>query len=405
MKRLAAFLLALLLAAPTAHAAEITLLHGWGTMEEEHEAMRGIYNGFMALRPDVRLTLVSLPDTTQALAKASDMLSVGEPPDLLFVAGVNSAVTDFMVQKGYALDLTPYLLADEAFMESVSPLTLRTWTTDDGALYTLTDVLSLNGLWQNDTLLAQSGATEPIRTWEDFFAVCEAIIAWSDQSGRDVRPIALNPEDLGNLTQFILAGLEADVTLGDAARLPEALAILKRLFAYAGEESLGFSYRDTLSLFNQGRTVFYLNGIWANAMIDPNVNARCVAFPGERGSVSGQSAMCGYVLGNTGDAARMEASVAFVKYMLSLPTQEAILTRTGQFPSNPAVAFSALPGVTPRFAEAARAIREADVSTQTLGLFYDEQEIVRIRGTLLDYLAGRIDTAQATAAIRAIPHP
>ena len=407
MKKRLALMLTLLLAlgaSPARAQTEITLLHGWGTMENAHVAMRQIYEGFMQAYPDVKLTLVSLPDTEQALAKAGDMLSVGEAPDLLFTAGVNSAVTDFMIGKGYALNLAPYLEADEAFRQSVSPLTLRTWTTEDGALYTLADVLWLNGLWQNDTLLAQAGVKGALRTWDDFFAACDQIVAWSERTGRDVRPVALTLEDTGNLLELISEGLEPEGTLADAARLADALAVLKRLYGYAGKESLGYQYRDTLSLFNQGRTVFYVNGIWASGLIDPNVNASCAAYPGEQGTVSGQSALCGYVLGNTGDKERMAASVAFVKYMLAQTTQTRLLTLTGQFPSSPLLDFSTIEEVTPRFLGAVEAIRGAELCTDTLGLYYSETQTAQLVATLRDYLTDRCDVEEAVRRIRAIDH-
>lgn len=405
MRKVFSLVLALALLATPIHAGavEITLLHGWGTMEAEHVAMREIYARFMQTRPDVTLTLVSLPDTEQALAKAADMLAVGEAPDLLFMAGVRSALLDFMIDKGYALNLAPYLARDAQLRACVSPFTLDVWAGEDGALYTVTDVMWLNGLWLNQRLLEQAGVDEAPRTWDAFFAACDRIARWSAESGRDVDPIALTPEDAANLLQFILPGLDAGGSQG-GDRLEDALAILARLFDYAGDASLGYRYRDTLSLFNQERTVFYVNGIWASGMIGEGIDARCVAFPGEIGTVSGQSASCGYVLGNTGDTARMEASVAFIKYMLSQATQEEILLTTGQFPSNPQVRFEALTGVSERFIDAARAIQSADVCTSSLGLRYDEKQTEALTEALGDYLTRRLSASETAERIRAIEH-
>lgn len=406
MKRMiACALIFLLCLAPScASEVEIMLLSGWGTMENEHIAMREIYRHFEEIRPDVKLTLVSLPDTEQALAKAGDMLSAGEAPDILFVAGVHSALIDFMIDKGYALNLMPYLQKDAEFLYSVSPITLRTWQTDTGALYTLTDVLWLNGLWLNETLFHSAGIEDAPQTWTQFFLACDRIAAWSEANGQNVKPLALTIEDAANLLQFIVAGMGETGPAGESARLVDALSLLEKLFTYTGAQSVEYQYRDTLSLFNQEQTVFYVNGIWASGMIYDHIDAVCVAFPGESGSVSGQSVPCGYILGNTGDEARMEASVAFVKYMLSEQTQAKILTSTGQFPSNPNLAYESIAGVTPRFVNAVTAMRNAERNTGALWLMYDETAIEQIEGILFEFLRGNIPISEAAVEIGAIKH-
>lgn len=66
---------------------EITLLHGWGTMEEDHQVMRQIYQDFEKENPDIRLNMISMPSSEKAIAKAREMLAVGKTPDLIFTGG------------------------------------------------------------------------------------------------------------------------------------------------------------------------------------------------------------------------------------------------------------------------------------------------------------------------------
>ena len=46
----------------------IILLHGWGNMEEDNQAMRDIYAGFEKKNPDVSLQLISMPASENVLA-------------------------------------------------------------------------------------------------------------------------------------------------------------------------------------------------------------------------------------------------------------------------------------------------------------------------------------------------
>ena len=59
----------------------IILLHGWGTMEEDNQVMRDIYNGFEKENPDVSLQLISMPASENVLAKVKEMISVGNMPN------------------------------------------------------------------------------------------------------------------------------------------------------------------------------------------------------------------------------------------------------------------------------------------------------------------------------------
>lgn len=93
---------------------EITLIHGWGTMEEEHIRMREIYQDFEKEYPDIKLNLMSMTSSEEVVEKVGNMLSVGEIPDLVFMGGYGKdSVYRFMVENEKALDLMPYLEKDK----------------------------------------------------------------------------------------------------------------------------------------------------------------------------------------------------------------------------------------------------------------------------------------------------
>ena len=66
---------------------EITMIHGWGTTESDHVAMRQIYADFEKEHPDIHLNLISMPSSTDVIDKVGDLLTVGEIPDIVFTGG------------------------------------------------------------------------------------------------------------------------------------------------------------------------------------------------------------------------------------------------------------------------------------------------------------------------------
>lgn len=145
---------------------EITLLHGWGTMESDHQVMRQIYQDFEKENPDIKLNMISMPSSQKAITKAREMLAVGKTPDMIFTGGEGKDnLYSFMVENGYALDLMPYLKDDPEMMESVSPVILSRWLTEEGELFTVSDVLLTTGYWYNKKIFSNAGITEIPSTW------------------------------------------------------------------------------------------------------------------------------------------------------------------------------------------------------------------------------------------------
>ena len=89
---------------------EITMIHGWGSSEADHEAMRQIYMDFEKEHPEIRLNMISMPAATDVVSKMGDLLTVGQIPDIVFTAGDGrESIYSFMVEKGYAVNLIPYI--------------------------------------------------------------------------------------------------------------------------------------------------------------------------------------------------------------------------------------------------------------------------------------------------------
>lgn len=166
----------------------ITMIHAWGGTGEDHVAMGDIYDGFQKENPDIEVQLISMPGRKEMLRKVEDMIMVGDMPDVITFSGMGQNTTyDFIVENNMALDIMPYVKKDEEFASNISQTNLNYWTTEEGELFTVSDVLSLSGgYWYNEDILHAAGVKEIPRTWM-LFAVC----ATKSGNGRNVRIMKL----------------------------------------------------------------------------------------------------------------------------------------------------------------------------------------------------------------------
>lgn len=351
---------------------ELTLMHGWGSTEDDHVAMRNIYMDYEKENPDVKLNLVSMPSGSELLRKVEDMLMVGDIPDLIFLGGTRKGVVyDFMVEKNLALNLMPYIEKDPELKKSLAPVNLNYWTTEKGELYTISDVLHLSGgYWYNKEIFAQVGIKRLPETWEEFLEVCKKIKSWSDREGKRVKCLQMPSEAYLYLMGHMLAAEQentqeimqnrSDSTFFGLKKLDKLLMQLKDLYSFTIAEN-DYSYRDDTSSFNKGKSAMFINGSWAAPMISPKIDAGYALLPFKKGTtLSCESACLGYVLGNTEDEKKREAAIDFVKYMLSKPVQERILRETEQMPANPEIDLGDYAEEMPRFYHAVEVVKEAD---------------------------------------------
>lgn len=319
---------------------EITLIHGWGSMDADHVTMRQIYSDFEKKHPEIRLNLIAMPSSMDVIDKSGDLLLVGEVPDIIFTGGEGrESIYEFMVEKGYAVDMMPYIQRDKELREDISPLILDYWTTEDGALYTVSDVLLLGGYWYNRKMFQEAGINEIPQTWEDMLEVCRRLE--EHRAGKkvmvldEIHIIYLLDAMLAEKNPEILEEVRYNNRYVESEEFRAAMHQMKALAEYS--EIMSNDYRDTLADFNQEKTAIYINGVWASSMIRPEIDAVYAAFPGENGDIATISSCIGYILGNTKDEDRINASMEFIKYMLSDEVAKRILTETEQVPSNPSV--------------------------------------------------------------------
>lgn len=370
---------------------EITLIHGWGTMEMDHVTMRQIYKDFEKDNPDVCLNLVSMPTSEAVVNKAADMMAVGKIPDLVFLGGFGrEPIYEFVEQKGYAVDLMPYILEDSEFAADLAPELLSYWTTEEGCLFTASDVLLLSGgYWYNRELFRAAGIDQVPDTWDEFFDACDRLEAYAETEKNDLVPIQLNPENsLYLLDVFLEDEAVYPVTVtGDG--LNKALDSMEKVYRYSIGTADNYSYRDVLSLFNGGKSAMYINGAWGSALIHEEVDAAYAAFPYQDGKkVSCVSACLGYIVGNTGDTKKTDASVRFVKYMLSDEVQKRILMETQQMPENPNICLQDYEEQMPRFYQAAAEVLGCEYKLEVPDNLWSDRQLNVLKAEIISVLEG-----------------
>lgn len=373
IKTLLALLLVLLLSgcqSKPQELTEITFIHGWGSTEADHETMRQIYLDFETENPDIKINMISMPTSDEVVRKTEDMVMVGTVPDIVFLGGKGiDSIYQYMVEHQYVLDLMPYIQEDPEFSSNLAPANLAYWTTEDGALYSISDVLILGGgYWYNKDIFANAGVTSIPKTWNEFEAACRKIEYWAGKKNNGVAPMHLSAEGYLYFTDQIMATMETSI-LEDKIELEsevlfEVLDVLKNVHEHSVGKAGNYTYRDETSLFNDGKLAIYVNGVWGAAMIDEDLNVEYALMPGGSRSICCESSGAGYILGNTGDEKRQEASVRFLKYMMSREVQERILLETQQVPANPHIVIEDYADRMPRFSQAVSIAQQAEIKIQ-----------------------------------------
>lgn len=349
---------------------ELLLMNGWGGTGADHVAMRDIYTGFMEENPDIRLILDSSPDISITIDKGEEMLAVDRMPDVLSTNGYEDFVK-YAVGKGYALDLIPYLEKEEGLSECI-PASVLESQMEDGALYTVPDVVELSGYWYNKEIFRQAGIEKNPETWEEFWAMCQQLQNWSEQEQNQVVPVVMEAGQAAfAFTGARIAG-EGREGLKMLEKKPEnfqhpaieaALKDLIRIYEYSGNMSTSLNENDALDAFNKGKAAMYFNGVWANVMISSKIPAGFSNYPE---GVCLETITSGYVLSNTQGEKKTEAEIRFLKYILSEEVQRRILRETKQVPVNQNISYLDFKEELPLLIEAVETSKKAEIKAQSL---------------------------------------
>lgn len=379
----------------------LTVIHAWGGTEEDHVAMREIYESFQEKNPDIQLRLISIPTRDEMLRKVEDMIMVGNIPDVISFSGLGRNETyDFMVENDMALNLMPYVQQDEDFESSIAEANLEYWATDRGELFNIADVLSLSGgYWYNEDIFREAGIERIPQTWQEFMEMCETLQRWSVKEEAEIKPLRVSLEGYLYFLDHMLAdnggaaegAIQSHWMFHEDWELETAIDRLKEIYAYSSAEDEHYSYRDETDLFNERKLAMYVNGVWGAPMISDDIHAAYALLPTESGKeMSCESACMGYVLGNSKNVEKERAAVRFLKYMLSEDVQTRILEETEQIPANPKLSLESYKDEKPRLYQAAELVLNAQRKIEVPDNLWNSSQKARFSDHILEVLSGEL---------------
>ena len=382
----------------------ISFMHGWGGSGFDHVGMRELFAEFEALNPDVHIVYDTSPDLGIVMEKAADMLAVDKAPSIISTNGNVQYVSNAR-KKGVALNLMPYLQEDETFASDISPHILQALQEPSGEIYTLPDAVEYIGYWYNASLFRQAGITDTgtpngkvvlPRTWEEFWNACDALAEISPQTG--AVPLQLQVSQMGFFLGARLAAVSADalnymqkdspVCHREDAEL--AVSELVNALSYDVRRGTALDIRQN---FFDGKSAIYIDGVWANTEFTETTTKqeiRYAAFPGLCGeTIAYANPATGYVISNDGSQKQIDASIRFLKYMLSEDVQKQIVIKTHQAPSNPKISEPWIHEQVPILAEAMQVCQEADQQILTLYTVLPAKKSAQLEQSLEDLLRGK----------------
>lgn len=382
----------------------ISFMHGWGGSSFDHVGMRELFAEFEALNPDVHIVYDTSPDLGIVMEKAADMLAVDKAPSIISTNGNVQYVSNAR-KKGVALNLMPYLQEDETFASDISPHILQALQEPSGEIYTLPDAVEYIGYWYNASLFRQAGITDTgtpngkvvlPRTWEEFWDACDALAEISPQTG--AVPLQLQVSQMGFFLGARLAAVSADalnymqkdspVCHREDAEL--AVSELVNALSYDVRRGTALDIRQN---FFDGKSAIYIDGVWANTEFTETTTKqeiRYAAFPGLCGeTIAYANPATGYVISSDGSQKQIDASIRFLKYMLSEDVQKQIVIKTHQAPSNPKISEPWIHEQVPILAEAMQACQEADQQILTLYTVLSAKKSAQLEQSLEDLLRGK----------------
>ena len=304
----------------------ITLLHGFGGESKEDIIMRKIYKEFEEKNKDISLTLVSVPSFNQVLEKAKDLLVIGKAPNIIYNGNSDSGtVYKFMVEKGYALNLMPYIENDSELKENISKIVLNTWKEAPDALYTVTDVLETKGYWYNKEIFKLAGIEKIPGDYNSFVTMVKKINYWSKEHSNSTVAVQLTDNLVNSLTESLNGKNNKAISI-------EISDFLKQ----NNIQKVDSLYKDELRSFNVGHSAVFFGEVFDKRSITNNMKAGFESFPIGKGlNKFSLFPSSGYIISNWGSKDQEEASIRFIKYMLSKEVQEKLLTELYKLPSNP----------------------------------------------------------------------
>ena len=297
---------------------EIFFLNSCGSMSDADRVVRQIYSEFEAQNSDIKLKMISMPSSQKVEEKVKEMVTAGRMPNLIYMNGKEfNSLYPLLVERND-------LVADELF---------SSFLTEDGKMYTLTDVVRFYGYWYNVNMFENAGIEQMPQTWEELVEDCEKISQWAKSIKYDIAPIHLDSETLKCLIEAYMADGRSESWDSE-----NGIMLLKKLSEFVPLEDDSFTWHDNIRSINMGHCAIYVGDVSQEALMNRDIKIEYSALPSQSGKLTNLSSFTpGYLVCNTGTEKQKEACIRFLKYMLSESVQQRLLVDAGYIPSNPNV--------------------------------------------------------------------
>ncbi len=288
-----------------------------------------------------RLVVEEIPGDQNYIDKMKVLYSSNSLPDVMFTGGYN--LLDMMNDK--FVDLTPYIEKDSAWKASMSEQGIAV-NSRDGKILGVPFTKQQIGYFYNKDLFRKAGIENPAQTWDEFFKQCEKL----KKAG--ITPLSMDTADSGWVTSLMLGAMIASDDEGtkfmntslpknyNTPQFIDAADKIQKLFLnYTTPDAIGGKYENAASNFFMEQTAIIANGPWMigsfydDSLVEPGFAEKIgtAKFPGDTMYNSGK---IGFSIGAK-TPEKIDASIAFVKFITSEESQRKMLEVTGETPDNP----------------------------------------------------------------------
>jgi glucose/mannose transport system substrate-binding protein len=230
----------------------------------------------------------------QAMTTLRARVTSGNPPAAVMLMGYD--LTDWAKQ-GMLTDLSP--LAKKENWDKSVPSAVQRFTKYDGKWVAAPLAIhSINWVWANKDVLAKSGVTGELKTWDEFIAAAEKVqkagfvaLAHGGQPWQEATVFDSVVLATGGADFYRKALIELDPKYLGSATMEKVITRMGQLRKLVDKDFSGRDWNVASGMVISGKAGFQIMGDWAkgefsNAKKEPGKDYSCFPLPGTQGSVS-----------------------------------------------------------------------------------------------------------------------
>ena len=230
----------------------------------------------------------------QAMTTLRARVTSGNPPAAVMLMGYD--LTDWAKQ-GMLTDLSP--LAKKENWDKSVPSAVQRFTKYDGKWVAAPLAIhSINWVWANKDVLAKSGVTGELKTWDEFIGAAEKVqkagyvaLAHGGQPWQEATVFDSVVLATGGADFYRKALIELDPKFLGSATMEKVFTRMGQLRKLVDKDFSGRDWNVASGMVISGKAGFQIMGDWAkgefsNAKKEPGKDYSCFPLPGTQGSVS-----------------------------------------------------------------------------------------------------------------------